>query len=373
MVDQIGIGRASGTLLEIDAIGFGYLGNGSGRSGQANEARVKRLGECIECSRRIPFRIDSNEKRLNLCGKRRILLFQRFQAKHQLLDVNRANIRAKGIAKIDEPVLAPEIAFANLFSVFACQRKGAAHFRAFERMDLPTGGEQKKRKQKLEPVHHCGSLALLGGCAQEEGKRQHDMAKTKSFTASILLALAIPGAAFAQFSESYNFLKAVKDRDGNKTTEIISKPGNVIIDTRDSSTGETALHIVTRERDENWMRFLLARGAKTDIRDGRGNAPLMIAAQLGFLEGAQALLAKGANVDLANGSGETPLIRAVQNRNAQMVQLLMTSGANPNKVDTGSGLSAIEYAQRDRRLGAILKILETTKATKAAPKSAGPN
>lgn len=199
------------------------------------------------------------------------------------------------------------------------------------------------------------------------------MTMAKSFKALALLGLLVPGIALAQFSDSYNFLKAVRDRDGNKTTEIISKPGTVIIDTRDSSTGETALHIVTRERDETWMRFLLARGAKTDMRDARGNTPLMLAAQIGFIEGAQVLIAKRASVDLANSAGETPLIRAVQNRDAAMVQLLMASGANPNKADSGAGLSARDYATRDRRSAVILKILETTKPAVAAPKAAGPN
>jgi len=199
------------------------------------------------------------------------------------------------------------------------------------------------------------------------------MTMAKSFKALALLGLIVPGIALAQFSDSYNFLKAVRDRDGNKTTEIISKPGNVIIDTRDASTGETALHIVTRERDSTWMRFLLTRGAKTDMRDAQGNTPLMIAAQLGFVEGAQLLIDRRASVDLANNAGETPLIRAVQNRDAAMVQLLMTSGANPNKVDSGAGLSAHDYATRDRRSAAILKILESARPAGAKPKIAGPN
>lgn len=199
------------------------------------------------------------------------------------------------------------------------------------------------------------------------------MMMAKSFKALALLGLIAPGIALAQFSDSYNFLKAVRDRDGAKTTEIISKPGNVIIDTRDQSNGETALHIVTRERDAVWMRFLLARGAKTDTRDKLGNTPLMLAAQIGFLEGAQLLISNRASVDLANSSGETPLIRAVQNRDGAIVQLLMTNGANPNKADTGAGLSARDYAVRDRRSAAILKIIETTKPTIVAPKAAGPH
>lgn len=199
------------------------------------------------------------------------------------------------------------------------------------------------------------------------------MTMAKSLKTLALLGLLVPGIALAQFSDSYNFLKAVRDRDGAKTTEIISKPGTVIIDTRDSSTGETALHIVTLERDATWMRFLLARGARTDMRDARGNTPLMLAAQLGFIEGAQLLIDRRASVDLANSAGETPLIRAVQNRDGAMVQLLMTSGANPNKVDSGAGLSARDYAVRDRRSAAILKIIDSTRPATTAPKAAGPN
>ncbi len=187
-----------------------------------------------------------------------------------------------------------------------------------------------------------------------------------------LAATLFPALASAQFSESYNFLKSVRDRDGTKATEIISKPGSVIIDTRDNATGETGLHIVTKARDLAWLGFLLSRGARPDIRDTGGNTPLMLAAQLGFIEGAQALILKRASIDLPNNAGETPLIRAVQLRNAPMVRFLLTEGANPNKTDSLAGLSARDYASRDRRAAAILKIFDEAKPKKAA-KAAGPS
>lgn len=186
------------------------------------------------------------------------------------------------------------------------------------------------------------------------------------------LALLSPLPATAQFSDSFNFLKAVRERDGAKATEFLSRPGTVIVDTRDGSTGEAALHIVTRARDLNWLAFLLARNARPDLRDGRGNTALMIASQIGFVEGAQQLLKYKAAVDLANSAGETPLITAVQNRNAAMVRLLLLAGANPNKADSSAGLSARDYASRDRRSAAILKIIEDTKPTKSAGAAAGP-
>ena len=182
---------------------------------------------------------------------------------------------------------------------------------------------------------------------------------------ALAMASLVPTAASAQFSDGFNFLKAVRDRDGTKATEILSKPGNVLIDTRDNN-GEAGLHIVVRGRDLIWLNFLLGKGARPDIRDKSGNTPLMIAAEIRFPEAALALLQRRAQVDLANGSGETPLIRAVQLRDPAMVRLLLLAGANPNKTDTIAGMSALDYAKRDTRAVAVLKLLEAPRAKPAA-------
>ena len=178
------------------------------------------------------------------------------------------------------------------------------------------------------------------------------------------LLLLWPAMASAQFSDSYNFLKAVRDRDGNKATDLLSKPGTVIIDTRDVSTGETALHIVIKRRDATWLAFLLARGAKADIRDSGGNTPLIAATQIGFVEAADLLLKRRAQVDATNGQGETALILAVQRRDLAMVRLLLAAGANPARTDRAAGMSALDYARRDPRAAVILKLLEETKPAK---------
>lgn len=191
---------------------------------------------------------------------------------------------------------------------------------------------------------------------------------TRRFLFPILIvAAAIPSIAQAQFSESFNFLKAVRDRDGEKVTEALNKPGSVIIHTRDASTGEAALHIVTQRRDSVWLGFILQRGANPDMRDGRGNTALLIATQLGWAEGIQTLLARRAGVDVANSAGETALIRAVQNRDIASVRLLLAAGANPNRPDNAAGLSAKDYAARDPRSAAILKeIVEAKPIVKRA-------
>ena len=184
-----------------------------------------------------------------------------------------------------------------------------------------------------------------------------------------IAVVATPAAA--QFSDGYNFLKAVRDRDGAKATEMLGGGGSTIIDTRDRSTGESALHIATKRRDTAWMGFLLGKGARVDIKDNDGNTPLIITAQLGFTDGADLLIGQRAAVDATNNSGETALILATQRRDIALVRLLLTSGANPDKADTIAGMSARAYAKRDGRSDTILKLMDEIKA-KPRAKTAGP-
>jgi ankyrin repeat protein len=176
-----------------------------------------------------------------------------------------------------------------------------------------------------------------------------------------LAALAIAVPAAAQFSDSYNFLKAVRERDGAKAQDLLGKNSSTLIDTRDASSGERAVHIVTRERDRNWLAFLLQKGANANAKDGSGQAPLHIAASIGFVEGAQLLLLRGGQVDITNNQGETPLILAVQRRNLPMVRFLLTEGADPKKTDSVTGMSARDYAERDGRSDVIIKLMDEIK------------
>lgn len=180
------------------------------------------------------------------------------------------------------------------------------------------------------------------------------------FYALILAAFSLvaPSVANAQFSTSYNFLKAVKDRDGTEATKFLNEPGTVIVNTKDLSTGETALHIVVARRDATWTGFLLQKGANPNVRDKSGTTPLMLATRLRFIEGARVLLQKKADVNQTNNRGETALIRAVQLRDSEMTRLLLKNGADPDRTDTLAGLSARDYATRDRRASAILAEIE---------------
>ena len=192
--------------------------------------------------------------------------------------------------------------------------------------------------------------------------------------AGVMLPVAagvIAPAAQAQFSDSYNFLKAVKDRKGEEAEKFLAEPGTVIINTRDGTTGETALHIVIQRRDSTWLGYLLQKGANPNLADKKGTTPLMLATQLEFhrrhrLAGTE----KGA-VDQTNRSGETALILAVQLRNTEAVRALLKAGANPDKKDSRAGYSARDYAKQDGRASAIAAIIENHGKTDATKKPTG--
>ena len=189
----------------------------------------------------------------------------------------------------------------------------------------------------------------------------------KIISASVALALTTPVAvgvisppANAQFSDSYNFLKAVDDRKGDEVEKFLGEPGTVIINTRDSTTGRTALHIVIERRDATWLGFLLQRGANPNLADKKGNTPLMLATQLGFVEGIDWLVSKKVQIDQTNRSGETALILAAQLRNKDAVRALLKAGANADKKDSRAGNSARDYAKQDGRANAVLALIEAS-------------
>lgn len=189
---------------------------------------------------------------------------------------------------------------------------------------------------------------------------------------SVMLALAVVAPAQAQFSESYKFLEAVKKKDGNKVTEMLGKPGTTVINTRDSTTGRTGLHIVTEMRDLTWMSFLLAKGANPNAHDSRGVTPLEVAVGQAFDEGVQLLLSKGARVDEADTTGTTPLISAVLRRDGRLVKMLLAAGANPDRPDN-SGRSARDYAKADAGNPAASAIAESKVKPVTSGKSYGPH
>jgi len=172
--------------------------------------------------------------------------------------------------------------------------------------------------------------------------------------------IAAGGLANAQLGQSsgYKFLEAVRNAKGDEVTSLLNQPGTTVVNTKDYSSGETALHIVAKRGDATYTRFLLQKGANPNLRDGRGNTPLMTAVSAGAEPLIAILIAGKANVNIGNAAGETPLIRAVQLRDLQMVRELIAAGADPDQADSLAGMSARDYANSDTRTPALAKLFE---------------
>jgi uncharacterized protein len=181
-----------------------------------------------------------------------------------------------------------------------------------------------------------------------------------TLTTSMLLCVAAP--ASAQFSDSYSFLKAMKDGDSGKALEFVNKPGSAVLSARDRGTGEGALHFVVKRHDQAWLNFLLAKGAETEVRDNDGTTPLLLATRLDDADAMRTLLQAGARADSTDSRGETPLMVAVHQRSLPAIRLLLAAGADPRLPDRIAGKSAMDYAQEDPRGGtAMVKLLEVAK------------
>ena len=179
----------------------------------------------------------------------------------------------------------------------------------------------------------------------------------------VLAMTAAPAAAQITGSDGEAFIAAMKEGGGGKAFELVEKPGSTVVNYR-GDDGNAGLHIATRNRNGNWVGYLLSKNADPNLGDANGDTPLILAARVSFSEGAARLLMRKALVDKTNKLGETALIVAVQQRQAAIVKMLLEAGADPDKADHASGYSARDYAKRDSRSKDMLKLIETVQAKK---------
>lgn len=192
-------------------------------------------------------------------------------------------------------------------------------------------------------------------------------------TAAALLLAAVPAAAQAGTSESYDFLEAVRKSQGTKLDEFLRDKTKSLVNSKDRNTGEGALHIAASRNDSLYLRVILQEDdANPNLQDKRGNTPLIVAASRGWIPGIEILLRYKANVNLANLSGETPLIRAVQMHNVEVAEILLKAGADPDRTDNVSGKSARDYAVEGTRWPAMVKLLTDAPKARRGAAAAGP-
>jgi ankyrin repeat protein len=160
-------------------------------------------------------------------------------------------------------------------------------------------------------------------------------------------------------SDADAFVKAVRERDGDKAIGLLRDRGTVL-NARDSK-GQTGLIVAISLREPSWTGYLLKQGADPNLAARDGDTPLITTARVGFDDATQWLLDMGAKVDTANKMGETALIVAVQQRQIPIIKILLAKNADPDRTDSAQGYSARDYAKRDNRGGEILRLIDAKK------------
>jgi ankyrin repeat protein len=182
-----------------------------------------------------------------------------------------------------------------------------------------------------------------------------------ALVAAALAATPTGNAAAQTRPESESLLEAIQEQRTNDVINLVTRNGKGIVNSRGYS-GMTPLTVAMRQRANQFVNFLLQNGADPNLPEKSGDTALMIAARSGNLEGVSTLLLVGAAVDATNRQGETALIIAVQNHQAQAARKLLEAGASATRTDSASGLSARDYAVRDRRSSEILRLIDSIKA-----------
>jgi ankyrin repeat protein len=166
--------------------------------------------------------------------------------------------------------------------------------------------------------------------------------------------MAQPMTAAAQFSDSWDFMKALKDQNYAKMLEKLTKGANINV--RDSD-GFPTIVVAADMRNKKLIKFLLENGANPDATIlGNNETALMRRADVGDLETIVLLVKNGADVNFANKTGETALMRAIRSRKNRVIIGLIELGADVERADY-TGRTSIDYAEETRSTR-ILRIVQ---------------
>lgn len=91
--------------------------------------------------------------------------------------------------------------------------------------------------------------------------------------------------------------------------------------------GQTPMHTACQVGSKRLVELLLSEGARIDVAMEDGTRPLHVACYDGRLEIAELLLDSGSDVNRATHDGHTPLSAAAKRRHADMCKLLLSRGA----------------------------------------------
>lgn len=116
-----------------------------------------------------------------------------------------------------------------------------------------------------------------------------------------------------------------------KITELDKKEGKIYYEVEDETRPWTALMWASDHGNVEAVKFLLSKGADTEIpASNNGDTALIIATRAGNIEIIKLLLQHNANVNAKNREGFSALALAAEDNNLKMVEFLLTKGADVN-------------------------------------------
>lgn len=151
--------------------------------------------------------------------------------------------------------------------------------------------------------------------------------------------------AGAQYSEAYQFIKAVKDDNLLEARQRLFGGS-----TANARTGEgvPVLLVAADNASLKMTEFLLDNGANVNIEDRKtGETALMRFAEQGNLAGVNLMLEHGADPDETDKKGQTALMKAAKLRRSRTAEALIEAGADLGKTDY-TGRTALAYARESR-------------------------
>lgn len=214
----------------------------------------------------------------------------------------------------------------------------------------------KARKASGEHLDETASRDWHG----EDKRRSNKTSKATIIwfaTPVIMLTFMIFTSVLSKGDDSgNNFIDAV--RRGRATTVKRMLAGGA--DANDSRFGTTALMFAAKEGHVEFVKDLLAAGAKLESKDNDGDTALMYAAIDNRVEIVKDLVTAGADVNAKNNLGTTPLVAASLRGRAEIVKALLAAEADP-AIKDNTGKTALTYAEEEGHADIVqmLKAAET--------------
>ena len=126
----------------------------------------------------------------------------------------------------------------------------------------------------------------------------------------------------------------------------------------DKIDGTSALIAAAKGNHVNVIEVLIRDRALVDLRDKAGNTALNYAAERGHSDAVKILLDAGADPNTLDRSGASPLIKAAKIGNVDILRMLVATKKVDLKRGDFTGLTALDWAERNRQTAAAKYLRE---------------